>query len=284
MLDKLTIETNEEVFCYRPPTWWQRRNMKTIYWDYFVNSRNITRNKTSCYTKSQLFPLSAWCIITASSDFFLPCRDQLKSFKESAHDWTSESQLNIAERLQSHTHWLRTFRKEMGLGTSQTNREGLGDSGLMYPCWWWCEAKIRLEIDLVSHSCAVGESENLRRTTGQSNLVDRMEDCSISQSAVMWVWKPNFGSFSCGQPLYMPKFDCPVARQNVSLLATAHDYETGLFTKSKLFLSYISVWILFVILLQSLTTSVETVVFVFSLSRGQDTFRMGFFQDQSALQ
>ena len=82
----------------------------------------------------------------------------------------------------------------------------------------------------------------------------------------------------------MPKFDCPVARQNVSLLATAHDYETGLFTKSKLFLSYISVWILFVILLQSLTTSVETVVFVFSLSRGQDTFRMGFFQDQSALQ
>ena len=27
-----------------------------------------------------------------------------------------------------------------------------------------------------------------------------MEDCSIGQSAVVWVRKPNFGSFCCGQP------------------------------------------------------------------------------------
>ena len=28
------------------------------------------------------------------------------------------------------------------------------------------------------------------------------------------------------------KFDCPVARYNISLLATAHDCETGLLTQS----------------------------------------------------
>ena len=27
-----------------------------------------------------------------------------------------------------------------------------------------------------------------------------MEDCPIGQSAVLWVWKPNFGSFCCGWP------------------------------------------------------------------------------------
>ena len=36
--------------------------------------------------------------------------------------------------------------------------------------------------------------------TVQSNLADRMEDSSIGQSAVVWVWKPNFGKFRCSQP------------------------------------------------------------------------------------
>ena len=53
---------------------------------------------------------------------------------------------------------------------------------------------------LVSQSCAVAKSEIFWRATGQSNLADRMEDCSIGQSAVVWVRKPNFGSFCCGQP------------------------------------------------------------------------------------
>ena len=34
-------------------------------------------------------------------------------------------------------------------------------------------------------------------------------------------------AFVAASRLYT-KFDCPVARQSVSLLATAHDYETGL--------------------------------------------------------
>ena len=38
------------------------------------------------------------------------------------------------------------------------------------------------------------------RATGQSNLADRMEDCSTGQSAVVWVRKTNFGSFCCSQP------------------------------------------------------------------------------------
>ena len=42
----------------------------------------------------------------------------------------------------------------------------------------------------------------------------------------MWVQKPNFASFCSGHDLYV-KFNYPVARQNYSLLATAHDCETA---------------------------------------------------------
>ena len=38
---------------------------------------------------------------------------------------------------------------------------------------------------LVSQSCAVAKSENFWRATGQSNLANRMEDCSTGQSAVV---------------------------------------------------------------------------------------------------
>ena len=52
----------------------------------------------------------------------------------------------------------------------------------------------------VSQSCTVGKSGIIWRATGQSNLANRMKNCSIGQGAVMWVWKPNFGRFCCGQP------------------------------------------------------------------------------------
>ena len=48
---------------------------------------------------------------------------------------------------------------------------------------------------LLSQSCAVAKREQFWRATGQSNLADRMENCSIGQSAVVWVRKPHFGSF-----------------------------------------------------------------------------------------
>ncbi|KAK3726919.1 hypothetical protein QZH41_016709 [Actinostola sp. cb2023] len=35
--------------------------------------------------------------------------------KERLTDWTSEGQLNVAERLQNHADWLKNFRREMGL-------------------------------------------------------------------------------------------------------------------------------------------------------------------------
>ena len=41
----------------------------------------------------------------------------------------------------------------------------------------------------------VAERNKFWRATGQSNLADRMEDCFIDQSAVVWVWKPKFESF-----------------------------------------------------------------------------------------
>ena len=56
---------------------------------------------------------------------------------------------------------------------------------------------------VVSQSCDVGKSN--WRATGQSNLADRMDECSTSHSAVVWVWKPNVESFRCGQ-----SFGCQV--------------------------------------------------------------------------
>ena len=59
--------------------------------------------------------------------------------------------------------------------------------------------------------------------TGQTR-----KDCSIDWSAVVWVWKPNFGSFCCSNDSYA-KLDCPVTQWNCSFLAPTHDCETGLF-------------------------------------------------------
>ena len=51
----------------------------------------------------------------------------------------------------------------------------------------------------VSRSCAVAKSGIFWRATGQSNSADRIKNCSTGQGAVVWVRKPNFGSFWCGQ-------------------------------------------------------------------------------------
>ena len=55
------------------------------------------------------------------------------------------------------------------------------------PATWWrvsgfIEAKV---CKSVSQSCAVAKSDKFWRATGQLNLADRMEDCSIGQSAVV---------------------------------------------------------------------------------------------------
>ena len=39
----------------------------------------------------------------------------------------------------------------------------------------------------VSQICTVAKSEKLSQATGQTNLADRMEDCSIGQSAVLCI-------------------------------------------------------------------------------------------------
>ena len=53
-----------------------------------------------------------------------------------------------------------------------------------------------------------------------------MEDCFTGQNAVVGLQIPNFGTSVAARRLHI-KFDCPVAHQNFSLLATAHDCETG---------------------------------------------------------
>ena len=69
------------------------------------------------------------------------------------------------------------------------------------------------------------------RATGQSNLADRMEDCSTSQKAATWEQNQTLEAFTTARRSCV-KFDCPVARQNFSLLGTAHDPETGAHSES----------------------------------------------------
>ena len=65
----------------------------------------------------------------------------------------------------------------------------------------------------LSQSCAVAKISGgpLAKQTWQ-----RMEDCYTGVSAKLW--KPLLRSAVC-----MQSFDCPVAHQNILLLATAHD-------------------------------------------------------------
>ena len=54
-----------------------------------------------------------------------------------------------------------------------------------------------------------------------------MEDCSIGLSAVVRVQEQTLEAFVVASHWYA-KFDCPLACQNFSPLATAQDCETGL--------------------------------------------------------
>ena len=80
----------------------------------------------------------------------------------------------------------------------------------------------------VSQSCAVAKSRKFWwARTGQSNLADRMEDCSIGQRAVVWVKKPNFG-FCCSQLFVCEVWLCSGPLECFRMfLATVHDCETG---------------------------------------------------------
>ena len=51
-----------------------------------------------------------------------------------------------------------------------------------------------------------------------------MEDCSITQEQLCEHENKTLEAFVVASRLY-PKFDCTVARQNFSFLATAHDSE-----------------------------------------------------------
>ena len=57
-----------------------------------------------------------------------------------------------------------------------------------------------------------------------------MEDCSIGESAGVEYKNQTLEAFVAASPSQV-KYDCAVARQNFSLLATAYDCETVLYTK-----------------------------------------------------
>ena len=69
----------------------------------------------------------------------------------------------------------------------------------------------------VSQSCTVAKSEKFWWVTGQSNLADRMEDCSTGQRAVVEYENQTLEAYVAISCLYA-KFDCPVACQNFTLI------------------------------------------------------------------
>ena len=76
----------------------------------------------------------------------------------------------------------------------------------------------------VSQPCTVAKSDKFWRATGQLNLaykwwtqqkLPKFVFCTLTTA--LWWGEQSF--------ILSDKFDCPVAHHNVSLLATAHDYE-----------------------------------------------------------
>ena len=77
-------------------------------------------------------------------------------------------------------------------------------------------------------SCAVAKSDKFWRAIGQSNLADRMEDCSTGQSAVVWTRKANFGKI-----LLRPAVCIPGLIVQRSTRITEHDCDTGWWKKNR---------------------------------------------------
>ena len=57
-----------------------------------------------------------------------------------------------------------------------------------------------------------------------------MEDAPLAKVQLCEYENQTLEAFAAASRLYT-KFDCPVARQNFSLLVTGHDCETGLFQR-----------------------------------------------------
>ena len=82
----------------------------------------------------------------------------------------------------------------------------------------------------VSQSCAVAKSDKFWGAV-KSILADRMEDCSIGQSAVCVVTKTKLWNLFFEASRLYAKFDCPVAPEFSLLATSARDCETGLTRK-----------------------------------------------------
>ena len=75
---------------------------------------------------------------------------------------------------------------------------------------------------IMRSKCA--KREKVLRTTGQSNLADRMVDCSTGQSAVVWVQNQTLEAFVTASHSVYAKFGCPVAPPEFSTFGLAeHD-------------------------------------------------------------
>ena len=75
-----------------------------------------------------------------------------------------------------------------------------------------CPYKVHTPISQFHNNVQYWTSEKFWQATGQLKLANRMEYYSIGQSVVVWVQKPNFGSFCCSQP-FVCQVDCAVARR-----------------------------------------------------------------------
>ena len=84
----------------------------------------------------------------------------------------------------------------------------------------------------VSQSCAVAKSGKFWRATGQSNLADKRLAAVKASKVWFWFWFSHNCTLANGASLPF-SLNCPVTCQNFSLLAAAHDHQTGLIVKRK---------------------------------------------------
>ena len=98
---------------------------------------------------------------------------------------------------------------ELEREATATTKSSTQEALITRDAWSWLPSTHRFReraYKPVSQSCAVAKSDKFWRATGQSNLADRIEDCSTGQSAVVWVGRRNFWSFCCLPEVFI--FSC----------------------------------------------------------------------------
>ena len=139
---------------------------------------------------------------------------------------SGESSVFACYFLPTHEAWRECFCAEMyWLGVFQKSNKGDSTFWRSLSCFFNCKDD---KYKLVSQSCAVAKSEKSWHATGQLNCQTEWKTAPLAKVQLCEHENQTLKFFFAASRLYA-KFNCPVARQNVSPITTAHDCETGIF-------------------------------------------------------